>query len=70
MILITKDEAEQVRKLYPDAEIVRTCKQKSKRHKYYLPECRPYLRIIQGTNIKAAQLLFNEKNGQRLFTYN
>lgn len=38
MILITKEEKDAISKFYPDAHIVRTMKQKSKRHRYYCEE--------------------------------
>lgn len=67
MILITKQEAETVRKKYPKAEITRTCKQDSKRHKYYLPEKVVFLRLIQKTNMRAAEILKEKKNQNELF---
>lgn len=57
MVLITKQDAMRVREIYPDAEIRRTMKQKSKRHKYYLPELERYLRIVADTNDEAAEIL-------------
>lgn len=57
MILITKQESQRIREKYPKAEIVRTCIQKSKRHKYYLPEKDKYLRLIRKTNNQAAKIL-------------
>lgn len=57
MVLITKQDAMRVREIYPDAEIRRTMKQKSKRHKYYLPELERYLRIVANTNDEAAEIL-------------
>lgn len=67
MILITKQESETVRKHYPQAEIVRTCIQKSKRHKYYMPERFGYLRLIQNTNAEAARIL--AENRRASFSY-
>ena len=57
MILISKQESQHIRKKYPNAEIVRTCIQKSKRHRYYLAERDKYLRLIRKTNRKAAEIL-------------
>lgn len=57
MVLITKQDAMRVREIYPEAEIRRTMKQKSKRHKYYLPELERYLRIVADTNDEAAEIL-------------
>ena len=38
MILITKEEKDAISKFFPDAHIVRTMRQKSKRHRYYCEE--------------------------------
>lgn len=38
MILINKEESEQIRNRFPYAHIVRTMKQNSKRHRYYCEE--------------------------------
>ena len=67
MILISKQESQKIRDRYPNAEIVRTCIQKSKRHKYYLPEKNKYLQLIQDTNCDAAKIL-KDKN-RRSFHY-
>lgn len=56
LIAITKPESERVRKVFPRAEIVRTCIQKSKRHHYYLPEAEKYLRLIVDSNYAAASI--------------
>lgn len=64
MIAITKQESVRVREIYPKAEIVRTCIQKSKRHHYYLPESEKYLRIVASTNNEAA-MLCNEIDKRR-----
>ena len=62
MILISKQESQLVRARYPQAEIVRTRIQKSKRHKYYLPENDKYLRLIRRTNNQAAMILEERHN--------
>lgn len=56
LIKITKFESEAVRQVFPRAEIVRTCIQKSKRHHYYLPEAEKYLRLIVDSNAEAARI--------------
>lgn len=66
MILISKEEAVMVRKKYPNASIVRTCRQKSNRHKYYMPEKFVYLKIIRKTNRDAADIL-KERKGKKYF---
>lgn len=38
MIQINKEEKDTILKKYPDVGIVRTVKQKSKRHRYYMEE--------------------------------
>lgn len=38
MVMVTKQEKEQLLKLFPGVHIVRTMKQKSKRHRYYCAE--------------------------------
>ncbi len=57
MVLITKDEKEAISARYPDAHIVRTMKQKSKRHRYYVEESRPVMRLLN--QLRAT------KNGQK-----
>jgi len=56
LILITKPEADRIREVYPNVSIVRTCIQKSQRHRYYLVESEKYLRLIQDTNMDAAKI--------------
>ena len=46
MILITKEEKDAISKLYPDAHIVRTMRQKSKRHRYYCEESTGVMRYL------------------------
>lgn len=46
MILITKEEKDAISKLYPDAHIVRTMRQKSKRHRYYCEESPGVMRYL------------------------
>ncbi len=38
MIIVNKKEANEIRKKYPDVAIKRTCRQKSKRGRYYCEE--------------------------------
>lgn len=71
LILINKAEAEKIRERYPLVNLTRTCIQKSKRHRYYLPENDKYLRIIRDTNIFADEILKEreklnpKKNGRK-----
>lgn len=46
MILINKDEAMAVRESVPGAHVVRTMKQKSKRHRYYCEETKAVMSVI------------------------
>ena len=58
MIAINKEEKEAIRKLYPHVHIVRTMKQKSKRHRYYCEESRSvmrYLDKVRNANIVASK---------------
>lgn len=46
MVAITKEEKDTIRKRFPDVHIVRTMKQKSKRHHYYCEEMRPVMNFL------------------------
>jgi len=48
MIAITKNEKEAISVKYPEAHIVRTMKQKSKRHRYYCEETEQVLRFVKS----------------------
>lgn len=48
MISITKEEKEKIINRFPDIYIVRTMKQKSKRHHYFCEETRAVLRFLDG----------------------
>lgn len=52
MILITKEEAMAVRAKFPKALITRTCRQKSKRHRYYCEESKSAMKIIRAMRQK------------------
>ena len=47
MIPIDKDEAQTIRKVYPNVSIVRTCVQKSKRKHYYVEEQYFVLKLLE-----------------------
>lgn len=49
MVLITKDEKEYISKNYPFVHIVRTMRQKSKRHRYYCEEHPQVMRYLDST---------------------
>ena len=61
MISITKDEAKLIREKFPSVGIVRTCIQKSKRHKYYMTEDLRALKLL-AENDQAIQCLKERKN--------
>lgn len=46
MILISKEEKEAVRAKFPKACIVRTMRQRSKRHRYYCEEAPAIMRFL------------------------
>lgn len=48
MIAITKNEKAEINKRFPNAHIVRTMKQKSKRHRYYCEETDRVLAFIKS----------------------
>lgn len=48
MIAINKAERDAIRERFPDVYIVRTMKQKSKRHRYYCEEARRVMRYLDG----------------------
>ena len=47
MIAINKTEKDAIQKRFPDVHIVRTMKQKSKRHRYYCEENRGVMRYLE-----------------------
>ena len=47
MILISVDEKKTILEQYPDVHIVRTVKQKSKRHRYYMEEQGGPMRLLR-----------------------
>lgn len=49
MIAINKAEAEAIRERFPDTHIVRTMKQKSKRHRYYCEENKRVMRFLDAS---------------------
>lgn len=46
MITVTKAEKEAIVKKYPDVHIVRTMKQKSKRHHYFCEESPKVMKLL------------------------
>lgn len=48
MIAITKSEKEAISARFPEVHIVRTMKQKSKRHHYYCEETKHVIRLLSN----------------------
>lgn len=48
MISVTKEEKEIISRTYPKAHIVRTAKQRSKRHHYYCEENRAVMALLKS----------------------
>lgn len=48
MISITKEEKQYISEHFPEAHIVRTMKQKSKRHRYFCEESRPVMNYLNS----------------------
>lgn len=46
MVLVTKSEKEIIKKAFPDICVVRTVKQKSKRHCYYCEESKGAMELL------------------------
>ena len=49
MIAITKSEKDAISVRFPNVHIVRTMKQKSKRHRYYCEESKGVMRYLRET---------------------
>lgn len=47
IVAITLAEKDLLMKVFPDLEFVRTCRQKSKRHNYYITERRDVMRVLR-----------------------
>lgn len=48
MVLITKDEKTYICEHFPEAHIVRTMRQKSKRHRYFCEESRAVMNYLNS----------------------
>lgn len=68
MIRINKEEAQTIRKVFPEAAIARTVKQDSKRHHYYLVEDERYCKLIANTNTEAKRVI-DENEARRRRRY-
>lgn len=58
MIAINKAEKEKIRERFPNVHIVRTMKQKSKRHRYYCEEAKGVMQLLK--NLRTASVVENE----------
>ncbi len=76
MVAITKAEKDAISMQFPNVNIVRTMKQKSKRHHYYCEETRQVMRLlkqmrepdcVKNSNRKDGRNA-NRKNGERVRT--
>ncbi len=47
MVMINKAEKDAIAKKFPYVHIVRTMRQKSKRHRYYCEEAKPAMRYLE-----------------------
>lgn len=47
MIAITKEEKNLIKERFPNAHVVRTMKQKSKRHHYYIEETTRVMKFLE-----------------------
>ena len=65
MIAINKSEKEVITKRLPDAHIVRTMKQKSKRHHYYCEESSQVMRLIAELRGSANNQKVGARHGHR-----
>lgn len=59
MIAITAEEKKAIHKKYPDVHIVRTMKQDSKRHHYYMTEDRKPMALLR--KLREAGEVYTEK---------
>lgn len=58
MIAINKSEKEAIKKAYPTAHVVRTMKQKSKRHHYFCEETKhvvEFLAFIRKSSVREVE---------------
>lgn len=67
MIAINKAEKEAIRAQFPNVHIVRTMKQKSKRHRYYCEESKPVMRYLN--RVRNAGITTNESREGGDHTY-
>lgn len=61
MIAINKKEKEAISKRFPNTHIVRTMKQKSKRHHYFCEASKPVIRFLK--EMREPKEMLNQKVG-------
>ena len=64
MIAINKAEKDAIRERFPDVHIVRTMKQKSKRHHYYCEETRQVMRFLNQMRFPSSYKNSGRKDGR------
>lgn len=62
MIAISKSEKEIIAKRFPNVHIVRTMKQRSKRHRYYCEETTSVMKFLNRTRSQGAVTANNGKD--------
>lgn len=62
MIAITKSEKDAIRQQFPNVHIVRTMKQRSKRHRYYCEETTPVMRYLNEIRNPNCVATFSRKD--------
>lgn len=65
MILISRDEKLAVQERFPNIHVVRTCKQKSKRHRYYMVEEPGAMRMIKKMRGIEDEKPYNRQRSRR-----
>ncbi len=63
MIEINKSEKEVISARFPNVHIVRTMKQKSKRHHYYCEESKSVMRLLK--EMRESGVVINQKAGDK-----
>ncbi len=62
MVLITREEKDQIIKQYPHVHIVRTVKSKSNRHRYYMEEAKGAMAMLDRIRHPERKPKYNERN--------
>lgn len=53
MVIITKEEKNLIREKFPNVHIVRTMKNRSKRHRYYMEEKQEPMKMLRALRVRA-----------------